>query len=131
MYTYPIAVSEGLRTEWSNKVILMEPKRWGRSQIRTSHLGTGQPMSTNNYKALTKPSYILAAMFIALLAGCASSKYGDAKYIMDSREELRNLSCRSNQTPACIERIGQPTSCFCSSRDALERLLENPSYQDR
>ncbi len=88
-------------------------------------------MSKIENRTLRNPSYILAAILVALLAGCASSEYGDAEYNVDSRERLRDLSCPSGETPACIERIGRPTSCFCSSRDVLERLLEDPLYEDR
>jgi len=88
-------------------------------------------MSTIEHRTLRNPSYFLAVIMIALLAGCASSEYGDAEYIVESREEMRNISCASGETPACIERNGQPTSCFCSTRDSLERLLEDPSSEDR
>lgn len=72
----------------------------------------------------------LVVIMYALITGCASSGGGDAQYELEAREELRKLSCASDETPACIERIGQPTKCFCSSRDSLERLLEDPLYQE-
>ena len=89
-------------------------------------------MSKIYFRTLRKPSYILAAILIALLAGCAlSSEYGEAEYQVDARKEALNLDCASNETPSCIERLGQPARCFCSSRDSLERILEDPLYEDR
>jgi len=75
-------------------------------------------------KTMGDKSYLLAAVCLAFLAGCASADYGNAKYRVDSREELQKLSCPADRTPVCVERIGHPTRCFCSHRDDLEALLE-------
>ena len=69
------------------------------------------------------PRLVIAAGLM-LFAGCASPQSGDAEYKLDDREELQNLSCPSDRTPVCIQRINQPTRCFCSSRDSLERVLD-------
>jgi len=67
-----------------------------------------------------------------LLGGCAltPSEDGDAEYHVASREQAIELNCASNETPSCMERMGQPTKCFCSSRDDLERILEDPLYEE-
>ena len=90
----------------------------------------GHAMSRIENLARAKPRFVLPAICLALIAGCASSQYSDAEYRVESREERRKLSCATDETPACIERIGQPARCFCSSRDSLERLLEDPSYEE-
>ncbi len=84
----------------------------------------GLVMLHTDFKTMGDKSYLLAAVCLAFLAGCASADYGNAKYRVDSREELQKLSCPPDKTAACVERIGHPTRCFCSSRDDLERLLE-------
>jgi hypothetical protein len=76
------------------------------------------------YNAMENKSYFLAAVCLAFLAGCASADYGNAEYRVDSREELHKLSCPTDKTAVCVQRIGQPTSCFCGHRDDLEALLE-------
>jgi len=81
-------------------------------------------MLHSEFKAMGDKSYLLAAVCLAFLAGCASANHGDAEYRVDSQEELQKLSCLADRTPVCVERIGHPTRCFCSSRDDLERLLE-------
>ena len=81
-------------------------------------------MLHTEYKAMDDKLYFLAVVCLAFLAGCASADYGNAEYRVDSREELQKLSCPADRTPVCVERIGHPTRCFCSSRDDLERLLE-------
>ncbi len=84
----------------------------------------GLVMLHTESKTMGDKSYLLAAVCLAFLAGCASADYGNAKYRVDSREELQKLSCPADKTAVCVERIGHPTRCFCSSRDDLERLLE-------
>lgn len=71
-------------------------------------------------------------MLMVLLGGCAltPSEDGDAKYHVASREEAIDMNCASDETPSCMERMGQPTKCFCSSRDDLERILEDPLYEE-
>ena len=68
-----------------------------------------------------QPFLILGLVFAG---GCAHSDFGNAEYHVDSREKLQKLSCPTDRTPVCIERIGHPTKCFCSHRDDLEALLE-------
>ena len=84
----------------------------------------GLVMLHTEFKTMGDKSYLLAAVCLAFLAGCASADYGNAKYRVDSREELQKLSCPADRTPVCVERIGHPTRCFCSHRDDLEALLE-------
>jgi len=84
----------------------------------------GLVMLHTEYKAMDDKLYFLAVVCLAFLAGCASADYSNAEYRVDSREELQKLSCPADRTPVCVERIGHPTRCFCSSRDDLERLLE-------
>ena len=81
-------------------------------------------MHKTNNNNVRKPACFLVAISFALVAGCAGSAYDDAEYNMDAREELHQLSCPNDKTAACIQRIGQPTRCFCSSKYDLERLLE-------
>ena len=81
-------------------------------------------MLHTEYKAMGDKSYFLAVVCLAFLAGCAGANRGNAEYHVDSREELQKLSCPANKTAAGIQRIGQATRCFCSSRDDLEALLE-------
>ncbi len=81
-------------------------------------------MLHTEFKAMGDRSFLLAVVCLAFLAGCASANHGDAEYRVDSREELHELSCPTDKTAVCIERIGQPTKCFCSHRDDLEALLE-------
>ena len=91
----------------------------------------GHAMSKSQYCMSKKPSYLRAAVAFTLLAGCASSsEYSNAEYHVERREEARNFDCPGNETPACVERIGQLADCFCSSKDDLERLLEDPLYQE-
>jgi len=89
-------------------------------------------MTTIHHQKLGRSSYILAVVLMALLGGCAltPSEDGEAKYHVASREEAIDLNCASNETPSCMERMGQPTKCFCSSRDDLERILEDPLYEE-
>ena len=81
-------------------------------------------MLHTEYKAMGDKSYFLAVVCLPFLAGCVSANHGNAEYQVDSREELQKLSCPADRTAVCIERIGQPTKCFCSHRDDLEALLE-------
>lgn len=76
------------------------------------------------YSPLRNRLSLIVMVSLGLLAGCAHSEYGDAAYNMESREAVQKRACLTNQTPACISRIGQPTRCFCSQRDDLEDLLE-------
>ncbi len=88
-------------------------------------------MTSINFKKPSSPSYILAVILVVLLSGCASSnEYSEAEYRVDAREEARDLNCATGETPSCIERMGQPTKCFCSSKDDLERILEDPLYEE-
>ena len=83
-------------------------------------------MTSAEHQVIRRPSFILAALIFVLAGGCASSEYGDAEYNVEAREEMQNMTCPKHTTAACIQRIGEPTRCFCSSRDDLERLLEPP-----
>jgi len=89
-------------------------------------------MSTNHHKKSRSHSYLLAVFLLTLFGGCAltPSEDGDAQYHVASREEAIDLNCASHETPSCMERMGQPTKCFCSSRDDLERILEDPLYEE-
>jgi hypothetical protein len=77
-----------------------------------------------NNTNIIKSARFLVAIGFAIVASCASTAYDDAEYYVDTREELRQLTCPGDTTAACIERIGKPTQCFCSHRDDLERILE-------
>ncbi len=66
-----------------------------------------------------------------LLGGCAlSDQQSEAEYQVAAREEARDLDCARNETPSCVEHMGQPTKCFCSSKDDLERIFEDPLYEE-
>ena len=108
-----------------------EPKRSGRSPNRT-WLKRGRTMSTIHSKNSRCRSYLFAVFVLTLLGGCASSptEYSEAEYQVDSREEARDLDCAVNETPSCVERMGRPTKCFCSSKDDLERIFEDPLYEE-
>ncbi len=71
-----------------------------------------------------KPRCILAAMSLALIAGCASSQYGNAEYHTEAQKELRSMSCPRGTTAACVSRIGKAIRCFCGHRGELERILD-------
>jgi hypothetical protein len=83
-------------------------------------------MAGSKCRALSrlKPLQPFLILGFIMTGGCAHSDLGDAEYQVDSRQELQKLSCPTDKTAVCIERIGQPTRCFCSHRDDLEALLE-------
>ena len=89
-------------------------------------------MTTIHLQKRGRPSYICAVVLMALLGGCAltPSEDGDAEYHVASREEAIDLNCASGEAPYCTERMGQPTNCYCSSRGDLERILEDPLYEE-
>ncbi len=83
-------------------------------------------MSGTKYRALRRLRLLQPFLILGfvMIGGCAHSQYGDAEYNMESREKLQHMVCPTDRTPVCIQRIGQPTGCFCSHRDDLEALLE-------
>ena len=107
-------------------VVTSGRNRSARSTVQRAELPIikGPVILHTEYKAMGDKSYFLVIVCLAFLAGCASTDYGNAEYHVDSREELHKLSCPADKTAACIERIGQASRCFCSSRDDLEQLLE-------
>ena len=107
-------------------VVTSGRNRSARSTVQRAELPIikGPVILHTEYKAMEVKSYFLVIVCLAFLAGCAGANHDNAEYRVDSREELHKLSCPADRTPVCVERIGQPTRCFCSSRDDLERLLE-------
>jgi len=107
-------------------VVTSGRNRSARSTVQRAELPIikGPVILHTEYKAMEDKLYFLAVVCLAFLAGCAGANHGNAEYRVDSRKELQKLSCPADKTAACVERIGQPTRCFCSSRDDLERLLE-------
>ena len=83
-------------------------------------------MAGSKCRALRKPRLLRPFLMLSVVmtGGCAHSDSGNAEYHVDSREELQKVSCPTDKTAVCIERIGQPIKCFCSHRDDLEALLE-------
>ena len=59
-----------------------------------------------------------------LVAGCASSDYGNAEYHVDAEERLLNMSCPEDRTAVCVRRTKQQIRCFCGDQDELERILQ-------
>lgn len=73
---------------------------------------------------LTVPPAFLLIIALVLLVGCAHSEKRPGTEEFDAVVEMRKLACPMTRVPVCIERLGQQTRCFCSSRDSLELLLE-------
>lgn len=64
----------------------------------------------------------------AALFGCAPVTPLEERPRPDMQEVAKALNCPSDRTPACIERINKPYSCFCMDEDALRMILEPDEY---
>jgi hypothetical protein len=60
----------------------------------------------------------------AALAACATEPPAKLQPEVDMARIREILNCPGSRTPACIQRIGQTTRCFCADNDALEEILD-------
>ena len=70
----------------------------------------------------------LAVVSFFLLAACAAPDSLEYSPRPDMNEVAKLLSCPSDRTPTCIERVNRPYSCYCMDEDALKKLLEPTRY---
>ncbi len=69
-------------------------------------------------------SLVTCCLALALIAGCAQPGKRLEGEELDLVLKQQKLDCSMTKAPVCIERMGQPTHCYCASRDSLELLLE-------
>ena len=66
----------------------------------------------------------LSTLAAGLLAACATEPPANPKPELDMAQIREILNCPGSKTPACIQRVGQTTRCFCADNDALEEILD-------
>ena len=71
---------------------------------------------------------IVALAVAAATVGCAPVTPLEDRPRPDMQEVAKVLDCPSDRTPACVERINKPYSCFCMDEDALRMILEPDKY---
>lgn len=71
---------------------------------------------------------LVTLLVAAAAAGCAPVQPLEQRPRPDMQEVAKALNCPSDRTPACVERINKPYSCFCMDEDALRMILEPDKY---
>jgi len=77
--------------------------------------------SENGFRAL-------AIISVAALSACAAQEPLEYAPRPDMEEVGKLLDCPSDRTPTCVDRPGEPYSCFCMDEDALRKILEPDKY---
>jgi hypothetical protein len=75
-------------------------------------------MFYSNMVCNAQTATLLIVSALLLLSACAT----DAPPLL--RDARYASLCPGDQTPSCVEYLGKPMRCQCSSRDGLREILE-------